>query len=1537
MKKLFKAKLYVLALLLISVNTLLGQSTITWNFGTSTGSATPNPVSVTNLSISDLSIGNPYGSFTMLNNGSPSSGYTGASGDFNAGHVAQTGVLPWERAYYEFTLTPEPGSTLILSSISFGTKSEGTGPQAYLIRTSQNDYETDIASGSITPAGWQLKSHTLNFTGASEGTPVTFRIYGTDGAGEVIPGMINWRIDDLVIQAGVIPSIVLNSSNPSVPAGSITAGVQKALLYKYNTTVTNSNTVLNSVTFNTAGTYTSSDLSKFQLWYKAGSDDFATAVQIGSDITSSLGTGQHTFSSLSQEINAGTTGYYYITVDFLITGVPGNTININALTTSGILYSFGVKSGTAYDGGIQTISAPITPNVVLSSTNPAVPSGNLLRSSEKNVIYKFSTAITASYATLTGVSFTTAGTYEETDISKFQLWYNTTDNLPSATQIGSDITLTLGAGSHTFTGLNQIINENSTGYFYITTNVNSGAIPLRNMKVSAITTGDLTYQLANKSGAAYEGGIQTILKPQFVVSSSNPAVPNAQMIRSSNKNVIYRLMITGTSGSASLENFTFSTAGTYQAADMSKFQLFYSTTDDINGAAQLGNDITLDLGTGSHTTLFSPILINNETIYIWITADVSSTASPGNVLYVPAMLPEYFVFDFADVTSTSFNGGNQTIATPTFLLSSSNPSVPAATLSQGTQTNIIYKFSLASNGTGRTNLTQLNFNTTGTYAASGDVTEFQLYFNTSDNFNTANRIKVINTSLGTGAHSFTGLSRNITNNSTVYFWICADIGSSAVSGNTLTVSAITNSDITFDGGTTTGTAYNGGTQTISTIISFKSVATGNWNSPATWNISIDLNNWMPAPFPPGATNPVYIENGRNVTLTGDASCLDLHLNGNLALSTYTLDVNGKLRFYSGSAPGTSSTSVGSSALTSSTGKLRFTGTTRTILKTGEWGNNPQNWNVEFAPSSGNTFTIETGFKAKAIEVSSGTVISTNADFRPDGGSAGTGTLSVKSGATLKFTNSVQLKRIGTASSTSHFGTLTVENGGTLEFSGTSATIGASVLNFDGTVIYSLTGDQTLAVKGSNSAATDPGVYTNLVFSGSGSKSLAVNTTINGTLTYGGTASLNLNGKTLNYGSSATLDFSGSNSQTLSNTGIPNNITINNPSGVTLNENVTINGNLNMNSGLLNVGSRTLTVNGDITYSKSTTNMIVLDDGVNQGTLVKSVSATGVDYVLPVGDSRNTSQYAPVTIRFNPGTSFSSASLTLQMFNNKYSGNGSLNDYLNRYWAITSTGITGLNYDITLQYNAGTPDAGDVTGNEDNIYFGKYDGSSWVEIGKANTTTHRLSATGLTGFSTFTGGEQSAMPVTLSSFTSNLNVRDVKLRWTTENELNNSGFEVERAEVRSKNLEFIKIGYVSGQGTKNTPTSYALDDRKLETGKYIYRLKQIDNNGNFEYFVLNGEIEIGVPQKFELSQNYPNPFNPATKIDFSLPLDSRVNIVLYDITGREVKTLVNDSRKAGYYTVQFNASDLSSGTYFYRIMTKSSGQDFVMTKKMMLVK
>jgi hypothetical protein len=93
------------------------------------------------------------------------------------------------------------------------------------------------------------------------------------------------------------------------------------------------------------------------------------------------------------------------------------------------------------------------------------------------------------------------------------------------------------------------------------------------------------------------------------------------------------------------------------------------------------------------------------------------------------------------------------------------------------------------------------------------------------------------------------------------------------------------------------------------------------------------------------------------------------------------------------------------------------------------------------------------------------------------------------------------------------------------------------------------------------------------------------------------------------------------------------------------------------------------------------------------------------------------------------------------------------------------------------------------------------------------------------------------------------------------------------------------------------------------------------------------VSTEIPDKFMLYNNYPNPFNPVTKIKFDTPNSAYTNIVIYDVTGREIKTLINQNISAGRYEIEFDASGLSSGVYFYRI----NAGDFKDVKRMALVK
>ncbi|MFZ1320537.1 MAG: T9SS type A sorting domain-containing protein [Ignavibacteria bacterium] len=189
----------------------------------------------------------------------------------------------------------------------------------------------------------------------------------------------------------------------------------------------------------------------------------------------------------------------------------------------------------------------------------------------------------------------------------------------------------------------------------------------------------------------------------------------------------------------------------------------------------------------------------------------------------------------------------------------------------------------------------------------------------------------------------------------------------------------------------------------------------------------------------------------------------------------------------------------------------------------------------------------------------------------------------------------------------------------------------------------------------------------------------------------------------------------------------------------------------------------------------------------------------------------------------------------------------------------------------------------------------------------------------------------ALPVELTSFSSSVNNNNVSLNWITASELNNSGFDIERMSVATG--EWKVAGNVLGNGTTLNSSEYTFTDKNVTSGRYNYRLKQIDFNGNFEYFNLSNEVEIGTPSKFELSQNYPNPFNPETRIKYELPNDGFVSIKVFDNSGKEVAVLVNDNVSAGYHTINFKASNLSSGIYFYKLETAG----FVKVMKMALVK
>ncbi|MDY0080896.1 MAG: T9SS type A sorting domain-containing protein [Ignavibacteriales bacterium] len=186
-----------------------------------------------------------------------------------------------------------------------------------------------------------------------------------------------------------------------------------------------------------------------------------------------------------------------------------------------------------------------------------------------------------------------------------------------------------------------------------------------------------------------------------------------------------------------------------------------------------------------------------------------------------------------------------------------------------------------------------------------------------------------------------------------------------------------------------------------------------------------------------------------------------------------------------------------------------------------------------------------------------------------------------------------------------------------------------------------------------------------------------------------------------------------------------------------------------------------------------------------------------------------------------------------------------------------------------------------------------------------------------------------IPVELNSFNANVDNNLVSLNWTTATETNNKGFEVQR---RFKDQPFSVIGFVEGKGTISDQQDYMFIDKTSVSGKYFYRLRQIDLDGTQSF---SDEIEVDViaPVHFSLEQNYPNPFNPATTIKYAVPQDGLVNLSVYNMLGEKVATLINEVQIAGHYEFNLNASKFASGIYFYRL---ESGKN-ISIKKMALIK
>ncbi len=180
---------------------------------------------------------------------------------------------------------------------------------------------------------------------------------------------------------------------------------------------------------------------------------------------------------------------------------------------------------------------------------------------------------------------------------------------------------------------------------------------------------------------------------------------------------------------------------------------------------------------------------------------------------------------------------------------------------------------------------------------------------------------------------------------------------------------------------------------------------------------------------------------------------------------------------------------------------------------------------------------------------------------------------------------------------------------------------------------------------------------------------------------------------------------------------------------------------------------------------------------------------------------------------------------------------------------------------------------------------------------------------------------------------------VRLQWSTVSEINNYGFEVQRKGVGDTGFSTIPGSFVPGHGTTQTAHHYSYTDLVPPPGTSWYRLRQIDLNGA-EAFTGSVRVEVlttvaggGIIGEYNLAQNYPNPFNPNTTIQYDLPNAGYVTLKVYDCLGQEVASLTSEEKPAGRHSVQFNAADIATGVYLYRLQAGN----FTQSRRLVVVR
>lgn len=553
------------------------------------------------------------------------------------------------------------------------------------------------------------------------------------------------------------------------------------------------------ISIKTTGTYRSSDVSQFKLW-KNSTPSLTGATDVKSIQSQSTGSGETLSFNYPSHTDPSSTVYFLITAEIAANAITGRTLGIDGPNNELSMDFYPVP--TVIDN--QTNAAVLKTIIDRSITYSTEPltAGNALQSANNHPLYTLKVVNEGTATSFNSLNIKTNGTYSSSDINEFKLWQNNSPGIEGATLTSTDASVTGAGETLSFSG-SPTLAANSTTYFLITANVNEDASPEKTFGVNGAT---------NELSIAYPGpspvitnnqtnvaGLQTILLNTIpTVTYTTEAVPEENVLPGVSDNVVYVLkVVTSKAGTASINNLSINTIGTYTSSDISQFKLWRNSTASVNGASTVGTDASI---TGNGETLSftgSQTLAANSTTYFLITANVKNEATVNRTFGINGATNNLNI-NYSAPNPTIINKQTDVAGLKTIFddsipsLTYTTETVPAKNIPPGANDNVVYLLKVVTNDVDAVNFTNLSITTHGSYTSS-DISQFKLWRNNAPTLSGASAAGSDESITGSGETlSFSG-SETLEASSTTYFLITANSKPEATLGRTFGINGASNS------------------------------------------------------------------------------------------------------------------------------------------------------------------------------------------------------------------------------------------------------------------------------------------------------------------------------------------------------------------------------------------------------------------------------------------------------------------------------------------------------------------------------------------------------------------------------------------------------------------------------------------------------------------------------------------------------------------------------------------------------------------------